>query len=89
MTMTLEEIRGVLTDNLGKRVTLTTNAGRSKIIEKKGILKETYRSVFVIELDKDIFEYDTCSCSYRDLLTDDVEITFFTDENEPIPQLEL
>ena len=61
---------------MGKRLQLKANGGRKKTVECAGILRETYRAIFVVELDQ---EDNTCkrvSYSYTDILTEAVEITF-------------
>ena len=47
-----------------------------KIVERSGILSETYPSVFVVELDQDENNFERVSYSYADVLTDAVEIVF-------------
>ncbi len=77
MPKTLADIKKSLDCHLGKRLQLRANGGRKKTVECAGILRETYRAIFVVELDQ---EDNTCkrvSYSYTDILTEAVEITFF------------
>ncbi len=80
MAKTLREIKQALDSNLGKRLLLRANGGRRKTIERKGILAETYPSVFVIELDQDQHAFERVSYSYADVLTETVQITFYDDQ---------
>ncbi len=49
-----ESLMEIKTDSrLGKKVLLTAQAGRKRKTERKGILRETYRSVFVVDLDQE------------------------------------
>lgn len=80
MAKTLREIKQALDLNLGKRLLLRANGGRRKTIERKGILAETYPSVFVIELDQDQHAFERVSYSYADVLTETVQITFYDDQ---------
>lgn len=76
MPKTLADIKKSLDCHLGKRLQLKANGGRKKTVECAGVLLETYRAIFVVELDQ---EDDTCkrvSYSYTDILTEAVEITF-------------
>ena len=49
--------------------------GRKKKRERRGTLAETYRSIFVVDL-KEEDNIDRISFSYRDVLTNSVEIEF-------------
>ena len=80
MVKTLREIKHALDSNLAKRLLLRANGGRRKTIERKGILAETYPSVFVIELDQDQHAFERVSYSYADVLTETVQITFYDDQ---------
>lgn len=50
------------------------------MIERCGILAETYPSVFVIELDQKENSFERVSFSYADVLTETVKLTFWDDE---------
>ncbi|WP_010632680.1 Veg family protein [Sporolactobacillus vineae] len=76
MGKTIEDIKGVLKDRVGSRLTLKANGGRRKTIQRIGVLEGTYPSVFIVKLDKDSSAYDRVSYSYTDVLTDSVELTF-------------
>ncbi len=72
----ISEIKEFLDDRLGETVTVTVKMGRKKKKERRGILKETYRSVFVVNLDQDENDFDCVSYSYRDILTKSIEVNF-------------
>ena len=76
MPKTLADIKKSLDCHLGKRLQLKANGGRKKTIERAGILRETYRAVFVVDLDQDENAFERMSYSYTDILTEAVEITF-------------
>lgn len=76
MPITLESIKERLDKQLGKKIMLTAQAGRKKVTERKGVLAETYPSVFVVELDQKEHSFDRVSYSYTDVLTESVEIEF-------------
>ncbi|ANZ95099.1 MULTISPECIES: biofilm formation stimulator Veg [Brochothrix] len=76
MSKTLATIKKNLDSHLGDRLMLKANGGRKKIVERSGILSETYPSVFVVELDQDENNFERVSYSYADVLTDAVEIVF-------------
>ncbi|MBP1951976.1 uncharacterized protein Veg [Jeotgalicoccus aerolatus] len=50
------------------------------MIERKGILRETYPSIFVVELDQDEHSFERVSYTYTDVLTSNVEVTFYNDD---------
>ena len=77
MPKTLADIKKSLDLDLGKRLLLKANGGRKKTVERAGILRETYHSVFVIELDQDEHSFERVSYSYADILTEAVEITVY------------
>jgi len=74
MPKTLADIKKSLDCHLGKRLQLKANGGRKKTVECAGILRETYRAIFVVELDQE--DNKRVSYSYTDILTEAVEITF-------------
>ncbi|CAM3229020.1 Veg family protein [Sporolactobacillus spathodeae] len=76
MGKTIEDIKGVLDERVGKRLTLKANGGRRKTIQRIGILEGTYPAVFIVRLDKDSNAFERVSYSYTDVLTDSVELTF-------------
>ncbi len=76
MPITLKSIKEGLDQQLGKKIMLTAQAGRKKVTERRGVLTETYPSVFVVELDQDEHKFDRVSYSYTDILTQSVEIEF-------------
>lgn len=75
MPKTLADIKKLLDSHLGKRLHLKVNGGRRRTIERSGVLSETYRAVFVVELDQEENSFERVSYSYTDILTDAVEIT--------------
>lgn len=50
MSKRLDEIKSELDHHLGQRLMLKANSGRRKTVEQSGVLAETYRSVFVVQL---------------------------------------
>ncbi|MTD32156.1 biofilm formation stimulator Veg [Planomicrobium sp. YIM 101495] len=80
MPKTLADIKRSMDLHLGKRLVLKANGGRKKTVERAGILRETYHSVFVIELDQDEHAFERVSYSYADILTEAVEITVYEEE---------
>lgn len=84
MSKRLDEIKNELDHYLGRRLMLKANSGRRKTIERSGVLAETYRSVFVVQLDQ---QEDTAQCvsySYADVLTETVELTFYDEPNNDL-----
>ncbi len=76
MPTTLASIKKTLDGQIGREIKLTAQAGRKKTTERKGILTETYPSVFVVKLDQKENAVERVSYSYTDVLTRSVEVEF-------------
>lgn len=60
----INEIKKELKEKIGKEVDVVINEGRSKKIKTKGVIKNLYSHIFIINVeDKDL------SFSYSDVLT--------------------
>nr|WP_263314357.1 Veg family protein [Mammaliicoccus sp. Marseille-Q6498] len=82
MPKTLVDIKKILDCQLGNRIVLKANGGRKKLIERSGVLKETYPSVFVVELDQEKHNFKRVSYTYTDVLTENVQVTFMNELKE-------
>lgn len=71
-------IKSLLDSNLGEEVIVTVQLGRNKKRERRGILTETYRSVFIVDLS-DKSTVDRVSYSYSDVLTNTINVSFVED----------
>ena len=69
MPTTLSSIKKDLEGRIGSEIMLVAQTGRKRQTERKGILTETYPSVFVVDFER-------VSYSYSDVLTRTVEIEF-------------
>ena len=67
---------------VGERVKLKANKGRSKTIEREGIIEKSYPCVFVIRFEGDC-STRRISYSYTDVLTKSIEI-FLLKDNKSI-----
>ncbi|HGW2918010.1 TPA: Veg family protein [Enterococcus faecalis] len=76
MPTTLSSIKKDLEGRIGSEIMLVVQTGRKRQTERKGILTETYPSVFVVDLDPDENSFERVSYSYSDVLTRTVEIEF-------------
>ena len=68
--------------SIRNRIVLKANGGRKKLIERSGVLKETYPSVFVVELDQEKHNFERVSYTYTDVLTENVQVTFMNEHKE-------
>ncbi|MDF7626433.1 Veg family protein [Leuconostocaceae bacterium ESL0723] len=75
MPTNLADIKSQLEAHVGEEVTVVSQAGRKKVTERSGILRSTFPSLFVVELN-DETRFDRASYSYTDILTKNVAITF-------------
>lgn len=70
------QLRKIWKRRIGSEIMLVAQTGRKRQTERKGILTETYPSVFVVDLDPDENSFERVSYSYSDVLTRTVEIEF-------------
>ena len=75
MPKDLVAIKSMLDERVGEEIIVTVQMGRKKKRERRVTLAETYRSIFVVDL-KEEDNIDRISFSYRDVLTNSVEIEF-------------
>lgn len=68
-------IRSDLESLMGSRMRLKANMGRSKILEREGVLEQTHPSLFVLKIDEKRGRTARVSYSYVDILTGTVELT--------------
>ena len=81
MPKTLVDIKNIGM-SIRNRIVLKANGGRKKLIERSGVLKETYPSVFVVELDQEKHNFERVSYTYTDVLTENVQVTFMNEHKE-------
>ena len=79
MPATLATIKQDLEDRIGSKIMLVAQTGRKRQTERRGILTETYPSVFVVDLDPEENSFERVSYSYSDVLTKTVEIEIVTE----------
>lgn len=76
MPKEIADIKDALEERVGEEIKVTVQMGRRKKKERKGILEQTYRSVFTVSLDQEENNFETASYSYRDILTETIELEF-------------
>jgi len=76
---TLQQIKGGISQNLGRRVYVKSHRGRVKSVENEGILENVYQSVFTILVDKD-GATSRLSYAYSDLFTKHLEMKLLDDK---------
>lgn len=61
---------------VGSKVIVKANKGRKKIVQREGILENTYPSIFIVKVHNEEQDtYHTVSYSYTDVLTNTVELS--------------
>ena len=75
MPKSILDIKNSIDCHLGNRIVLKPTVV-VKTIERCGVLKETYPSVFVVELDQDKHNFERVSYTYTDVLTENVQVSF-------------
>ena len=68
-------IRSNLEELTGSRIRVKANMGRSKIIEREGVLTQTHPALFVVEVQEKRERTARASYQYVDVLTGTVELT--------------
>ncbi len=69
------KIRSGLEELTGTRIKVRANMGRSKIVEREGILTQTHPALFVVEVEEKRSRTARASYQYVDVLTGTVELT--------------
>lgn len=70
--MTIEKIKNNIDSRLGNNVKVIYNGSRNKKEEYSGVISETYNYIFIVKMNDDEIK----SFSYRDVLTNTIEIFF-------------
>ena len=70
--MTIEKIKNHIDSNLGGNVKVIYNGSRNKREEYSGVISEIYNFIFIIKTSDE----EKKSFSYRDVLTNTVELFF-------------
>ena len=85
------DVVGRIRDNLGNmmgdRMRLKANMGRSKIVEREGVLEEIHPALFVVKVDEKRNRTARVSYSYVDVLTGTVELICPESEENLLPWL--
>jgi len=68
-------IRSDLEELTGSRIRVKANMGRSKIVEREGVLTQTHPALFVVEVEEKRERKARASYQYVDVLTGTVELT--------------
>lgn len=74
-TEVVGRIRSDLEGLTGSRIRVRANMGRSKIVEREGILMQTHPALFVVEVHEKRERTARASYQYVDVLTGTVELT--------------
>lgn len=80
-------IRTDLEGLMGTRMRLRANMGRSKILEREGILEQTHPSLFVVRVEEKRDRTARVSYSYVDVLTGTVELSHCESGENLLPWL--
>lgn len=71
----IKKVKLSVDKNIGSRVKIRANRGRHKIDITEGVIRETYPSIFLVEIDNELDDTtQKISFSYTDVLTKDVQM---------------
>ncbi len=78
----LEHMKATLDNIVGQRIQLTLRRGKSRIVTRRGIIENTYPSIFIVKLEgmKNGRSERRISYSYADVLTKAVEVSLCEQE---------
>ncbi|MGI6031959.1 MAG: Veg family protein [Coriobacteriales bacterium] len=85
---TVSNIHKTLVGYTGKRLRVRANMGRSKIIEREGVLTQAHNSLFIVETEEKRGRKARQSYQYVDVLTGTVELTNPENEQPLFPALQ-
>lgn len=78
-----DTIRAVLEEMTGSAICIRANMGRSKVMECRGVIKQTHPSVFLVEVPEKRNHDSRASYNYVDVLIGVVEL-FHAESGEPL-----
>ena len=68
-------VRRQVDEYIGSKVLIKANKGRKRVVIKEGVLKNTYPSIFIVQVHNEIQDtYRNVSYSYTDIITNNVEL---------------
>lgn len=70
----VDEIHEKLSEMIGQRVKVHANMGRTRVVERMGVIKTVHPSVFIVEVDERRGRKSRQSYQYVDVLTGTVEL---------------
>lgn len=73
-TNPVNEIRDAMQSMVGKRIKVRANMGRTRILERMGIVKTVHPAVFTVEVEERRGRKSRQSYQYVDILTGTVEL---------------
>lgn len=76
MPKTINQIKALLENHVGGEMTVEAHLGRKKVDRQRGLLKETFPAVFVVELTNSNSAVKRVSYSYTDILTHEIDVAF-------------
>ncbi len=76
---TLQQIKGGIEQNIGRRVHIKSHRGRIKSVENDGIVESVYQSVFTILVQQDGIS-KRLSYAYSDLFTKHLELQWLDEQ---------
>ncbi len=70
----VEDIHSKLEGMLGQRVKVLANMGRTRVVERMGVIKTVHPAVFIVEVEERRGRKSRQSYQYVDVLTGTVEL---------------
>ncbi len=70
----LAAIRSEVEENIGKKVQLSADKGRKKIVTRVGYIENAFPNIFTVRVSNEYDESLTLSYTYSDILTSTVKM---------------
>lgn len=70
----VDDIHKKLAEMVGQRVRVKANMGRTRVVERQGVIKNVHPAVFIVEVDERRGRKSRQSYQYVDVLTGTVEL---------------
>lgn len=70
----VDDIHKRLAEMVGQRVRVKANMGRTRVVERQGVIKNVHPAVFIVEVDERRGRKSRQSYQYVDVLTGTVEL---------------
>ena len=84
---TIQDIRDEIRQYINAPIIIEAHRSKKKIYAKKGIIKEAYSNIFVVELEEAVGKDYRLSFSYSDVMTRNIKLSLLNGDDEVDPSV--